>query len=647
MEIIFMIMMLISFIAVIILSRNSKSLNKIKSEEVGNGQHGTDRFMSIKEAKEKYNVVKLSSDTWEDKSDEWEPGRILYFDQYTKELVIDTSTTHATVQAPTNTGKTTEVNIPNIQYNLCAGVNMIIPCIKKEVLNLTYQQAQELGYNCYVIDFADPACSLGIDLFDDINKNLELYKKTKDLRYKSAAETEAGKLATDIVTSRPRSDSENKFFVDASKGVIHAVILLVCMFAKNSEKHFSSVRKMIQDLISNQASDNKKKKEPKIQKLLNGMPDDFSPKKHIGSAFAAGNETEENIYASTLGDLNPMNDAMAEQIISVPGKKDMFNYKKLINEKCVLYIYCPESKKEFFLFFKLIIKKITNQLCNYANEYCNGKLPKQVRIEWDEFALSPKIDDVDEWMSIIRAYGIFLTLYYQDPAQLKKVYGEDIMKITEHNAAVNYVLGVAAKDTEEAERLSKALGTKTIKSGSISYSHEMGKTSNSTTEQMIERPLMTPGEILRMSQNKERLIFLYGNHPLKVQLTPYYDDHWPMHPKAIVNDYQANRMHQYYEIDYLDFENLEKQLDDYRLMNGIMPKKSTVTIELMNKNQPQPSRMIKTVIEDLNKLIGHEDERIKDLVEGKQWLDLYQILKRDYDIPTWKTRKIIGKMKEE
>mgnify|MGYP000355721769 CR=1 FL=1 len=49
----------------------------------------------------------------------------------------------------------------------------------------------------------------------------------------------------------------------------------------------------------------------------------FGPKKHIGSAFAASNETEDNIYSSVLGDLRAMNDTMAEQIISMNGKKNV------------------------------------------------------------------------------------------------------------------------------------------------------------------------------------------------------------------------------------------------------------------------------------------------------------------------------------
>ena len=96
----------------------------------------------------------------------------------------------------------------------------------------------------------------------------------------------------------------------------------------------------------------------------------------------------------------------------------------------MLYIVCPETKDEFYLFFKLIIKKLTTQLSNYANKYCpNQKLPRQVRIPWDEFGLSPKIDQIDNELAIDRSKNIFFDLYFQSDNQLKAKYGEDIMKL--------------------------------------------------------------------------------------------------------------------------------------------------------------------------------------------------------------------------
>lgn len=125
----------------VLFSTRRKRLDSIKADEVGHGQHGTDRWMTIDEAKELYTVVKFP-ERFCDMSAEIKPGRLIYYDAKKREAIVDQTTSHSTIQAPTNTGKTTEVSVPNIIYNLMAGANMIIPCIKKELLELTWPSEQ-------------------------------------------------------------------------------------------------------------------------------------------------------------------------------------------------------------------------------------------------------------------------------------------------------------------------------------------------------------------------------------------------------------------------------------------------------------------------------------------------------------------------
>ena len=53
------------------------------------------------------------------------------------------------------------------------------------------------------------------------------------------------------------------------------------------------------------------------------------------------------------------------------------------------------------------------------------------------------------------------------------------------------IFGGFAPNSESAERLSQAMGHRTVMSGSVSQS----KDSNSRSLDMIERPLMTPDEL--------------------------------------------------------------------------------------------------------------------------------------------------------
>lgn len=577
---------LIVLIVLLVSKSHSRRLNSIKAKKVGDGQHGTDRLLEEKELKEKYTNIIIPKEIV-DMSSTWKPGRIIHYMKASRTAIVDTSATHAFIEAPTEVGKTTTYVIPNIQYNLMAGASMVVPSIKEELINLTIEDAKKLGYKTYIIDFANPGSSIGYDFFARINEALDRYKKSKDLMDMAEAETLAKRQATSIVMSKERSSNENQFFSSASLSLVHAFILLNAMFAEPCERHYSSVRATIQDLLQMKdpiVNNNDKTKYPKIQKLLGDLPNDFAPKKHVGAAFAATNETEDNIFSSVLNDLAVFNDSLAEQIISLPTKKECFDYHSLINEKSIVYINMPETKKELHMFAKMIISDIAGNLADLANTEYAGKLPRTVKILWDETGLSPKIEDFDQDLSINRSKGLLYDLIFQDMNQPKKTYGEEASKIMLNQCAYQIVLGIAATNTERAKELSEAVGKKTIMGGSVTHGNTSGSgssTNSSITQQMMERDILSVGEILRMESRSERLLFIRGNYAFLAYFPPYYDSCWALEPS--VRNKQATG-NVYHPVDYFLFDELKKQLNQYRLENGIQFE-SSIDIEFI----PDPS----------------------------------------------------------
>lgn len=647
--IIMLFLLLITLIAYIYFSTKRKKLNSIKSDVVGDGQHGTDRWMNEKEKKENFIKV-IIPESMMDMTNEWNPGRVVDYNPKTREALVDTSATHAAIVAPTEVGKTSRYWMINIQYNLMAGVNMVLPAIKKEVMDLTQGDAEKLGYKTYIIDFDNPDESCGFDFFDDINRAMKSYMDTGNLKDKAEAENLAGKLAEDIVTSRDRgsNNNTNPFFIEASQGVLHSTILLNSMFGKEDEIHFASVRAIIQNILSMQSETGTKNKDPKIIKLLKGMPDDFGPKKHIGAAFAASNETEDNIYSSVLGDLRPMNNTLAEQIISCPGKKKTFSYKSLIDEKCILYIHCPESKPEFYLFFKLIIKKICTQLANDALLYPGGKLPKLVHIKWDEVGVSPPVQNMDNEMSLDRGKGILFDLIYQDDHQMIDKYGENIQKVIDHQCGIYIILGVAPTDNDQAKKLSEACGSQTIQSGSISVSRDNSlgnKVNTSYTEQMIDRPLITPGEVLRLEASGKHLVMKRGLYPFLGTYTPYFKDGWGLlptpRPTTTIRD-------PFYEVNYMSFNSLVQRLEEYKKSKGIIEEKSTMQIQLFNNKKEYLEKT--GIYEDVKKKLAEitdGDKQVEELLKQKSYPELFKYMKKyKYEISTYELQELLSPLAE-
>lgn len=85
------------------------------------------------------------------------------------------------------------------------------------------------------------------------------------------------------------------------------------------------------------------------------------------------------------------------------------------------------------------------------------------------------------------------------------------------NCQVN-IFGGFAPASQTAVELSKALGNRTVMSGSISR----GKNDPSQSLQMIERPLMTPDELKSMPKGSF-IVAKTGVHPMQVRLRLFLD----------------------------------------------------------------------------------------------------------------------------
>ena len=122
-----------------------------------------------------------------------------------------------------------------------------------------------------------------------------------------------------------------------------------------------------------------------------------------------------------------------------------------------------------------------------------------------------------------------MDLIYQDQNQMIDKYGETIKKILASQCGTSIYLALGPEDVETAERISKSLGTTTIKTGSVSVSHDghakglfTSGVSHSKTEQMLERALMRPSEVAKINMHHITLLLKRDKNPYKCHLSPYY-----------------------------------------------------------------------------------------------------------------------------
>ena len=97
-------------------------------------------------------------------------------------------------------------------------------------------------------------------------------------------------------------------------------------------------------------------------------------------------------------------------------------------------------------------------------------------------------------------------------AQLEKNYGKEGSEIIQDNCQ-DTIFGGFAPNSQTAEVLSKALGNRTVLSGSVSR----GNNDPSQSLQMMERPLLTPDELKSIPKGSF-IVQKTGQHPMRTRL---------------------------------------------------------------------------------------------------------------------------------
>ena len=134
----------------------------------------------------------------------------------------------------------------------------------------------------------------------------------------------------------------------------------------------------------------------------------------------------------------------------------------------------------------------------------------------DEFGTLPKIDSAEMMFSASRSRRLQIVPIIQSFAQLESNYGKEGADVIIDNTQLT-IFGGFAPNSTSAEVLSKALGSRTVMSGSVSRS----KNDPSQSLQMIERPLMTPDELKSLPKGTF-VVMKTGFYPMKVKLKLFF-----------------------------------------------------------------------------------------------------------------------------
>lgn len=425
--------------------------------------------------------------------------------------MVDTGDVHALMIGAAGVGKTAYWLYPCIEYACASGMSWLSTDAKGDIMRNYGQIAKEYGYHVSVIDLRNPTRSNGNNLLHLVNKYMDLYKANPDkLVYKARCEKYAKIISKTIILSGMDAASfgQNAYFYDATEGLLTATILLVAEFCKPEQRHIVSVFKIIQELLAPSG----KKGKNQFQQLMELLPNDHKAKWFAGTALNTAEQSMASVMSTALSRLNAFLDSELEQILCFDSEIDA---EKFCNEKSAIFIIMPEENPATFFMISLIIQQLYREILSVADEN-GGKLKNRCVFFCDEYGTLPKIESAEMMFSASRSRHLQIVPIIQSFSQLEKNYGKEGAEIIIDNTQLTVFGGFAPQSTS-AETLSKALGSRTVMSGSVSRS----KNDPSESLQMIERPLMTLDELKSMPKG-QFVVMKTGFYPMKVKLKLFF-----------------------------------------------------------------------------------------------------------------------------
>ena len=374
---------LLVFLLVVSVVSKNYSLNRIKSKTVGDGQHGTARWATLKEIGKTYAHIPFDVAHW--RKGERLPqkqgvvvgsmgggkkerqclavlGRtaVRYVKriwkkrkngQYTDEpelirALVDSDDIHCLMIGASGVGKTAYFLYPNLEYTCASGMSFLALDSKGDLArNYGAVASKYYGYQVSVVDLRNPTCSDGYNLLTLINRYMDLaVANPDDLKSRAKSEKYAKILSNTIIN--PSGDEsiygQNSYFYQAAEGVLTATILLLAEHLPPTKeqpeerRHIVSVFKLVQELLAPIGSGPKAKNG--FQFLMAMMPEDHKARWFSGSALTTAEQSMNSVMSTVLARLNAFLDSELEQVLCFD---NVIDAERMAREKCAVFLILP------------------------------------------------------------------------------------------------------------------------------------------------------------------------------------------------------------------------------------------------------------------------------------------------------------------
>lgn len=244
--------------------------------------------------------------------------------------------------------------------------------------------------------------------------------------------------------------------------------------------------------------------------------------------LSSSEKTRASYLSTTFDKLSMFSD---QSLCALTSENEM-NFAEMAEQPSVLFLQIPDEKETRHALASLLILQAYKELVGKATESPGLTLSRPVYFLLDEFGNLPKIEKLEQMITVGRSRNIWLNLVVQSYAQLAKVYEEKSAEIIKSNCNVKVFIGTT--DAKTIEEISKSCGNYSIIQRSSGFQSGHGE-EISTNSSVKERPLIYPSELAQLNHAGNMgnaVVTVFGYPPIRSKFTPRYESRYFEHCPA-------------------------------------------------------------------------------------------------------------------
>ena len=340
---------------------------------------------------------------------------------------------------------------------------------------------------------------------------------SKSMHYNPLAyiktESDVLKFVTALIANTKGDGKEGDEFWTKAETLLYCALVAYIVFeGPEEERNMNTLVEMINSMEVREDDETFKNA---VDYMFDGLerrsPQHFAVRQYKKYKLASG-KTAKSILISCGARLAPFDIPQLREIMSY----DELELDRLGDEKSALFFLISDTDTTYNFLVALAFSQMFNLLCERADNTYGGRLPRHVRVLWDEAANTGQVPGLEKIVAVIRSREISLTLFYQAMSQCKALYKDHSETIMGNMDSIVFLGGREASTLKDISE--NWLGKATISMQTEGRSRGQSE-SYSQNMQRLGRELMTTSEITTMPGDK-CILQLRGLPPF---FSPKYD----------------------------------------------------------------------------------------------------------------------------